>query len=100
MILLVETNNVGASELRSLLESPSVVSKSVKGTNVSEDEVKKLMHYDRFEDAHGTVRFAAMLRTSNDSVFYRADIKKVASKFRASILDSFRLVLEKRKSSP
>jgi hypothetical protein len=96
VILFVETTPEFTSQIRRELESEDVIAAAVLGSNVSKFDFKNLIKYDYFENVHGVVRFGASLESDDDSIFYKPQLRRVASKLRVHLDSKFRIVLEKR----
>jgi hypothetical protein len=96
VILFVETNPELTTQIRRELESEDVVAAAVLGSNVSKFDFKNFLKFDYFENVHGMVRFGASLESNDDSIFYRPQLRRVASKLRAHLDSKFRIELEKK----
>jgi hypothetical protein len=96
VILFVETNPELTTQIRRELESEDVVAAAVLGSNVSKFDFKNFLKFDYFESVHGMVRFGASLESNDDSIFYRPQLRRVASKLRAHLDSKFRIELEKK----
>lgn len=96
VILFMETTPELTSQIRRELESEDVVAAAVLGSNVSKFDFKNLLKYDYFENVHGVVQFGASLESNDDSIFYKPQLRRVASKLRVHLDSKFRIVLDKR----
>ena len=95
-IIFVETTPELTLQIKREFESDRVVAAAVAGSNVPRSDVSKLLKYHYFENVNGQVRFGASLVSNYDSIFYKPEIRRVASRLRSHLQSQFRIKLEER----